>query len=156
MRIAFDLDDTLIPGRIPFEREPAPRGLLRRHLSVEPLRLGTVWLFQRLRQLGHETWIYTTSFRRPLAIKLSFWAYGAPVRGVVNQDIHLKAMAELGGECLSCSKYPPAFGFDVLVDDSEGVLMEARKFGFKAILVRPDDPYWLETVIAGLGLSSPA
>ena len=29
MRIAFDLDDTLIPGRTPFKTEPPPRGLLR-------------------------------------------------------------------------------------------------------------------------------
>ena len=155
MRIAFDLDNTLIPGRTPFKTEPPPRGLLRRHLPVEPLRLGTVWLFLHLRQLGHETWIYTTSFRRPLAIRLSFWAYGAPVRGVVNQDAHLRRMAELRAQYMSCSKYPTAFGFDVLVDDSEGVLMEARKFGFKAVLVRPDDPCWLETVIAGLELISP-
>ena len=30
MRIAFDLDDTLIPGMISFPVEPLPRGCLRR------------------------------------------------------------------------------------------------------------------------------
>jgi hypothetical protein len=40
MRIAFDLDDTLIPGRIPFDVEPVPAGVLRRWVCSESLRHG--------------------------------------------------------------------------------------------------------------------
>ena len=74
MRIAFDLDDTLIPGRSPFDLEPVPAGW-RRWLCTEPLGLGTVELFRALRHRGHQVWIYTTSFRTPLRTRLLFWGY---------------------------------------------------------------------------------
>ena len=96
MRIAFDLDDTLIPGRIPFDVEPLPRSWIRRRFCTEPLRLGTVELFNDLWRLGHEVWIYTTSFRPPFTIKLLFRGYGTRVGKVINGDIHRRRIATLG------------------------------------------------------------
>ncbi len=152
MRIAFDLDDTLIPGRFSFEVEPTPAGLLRRWVCAEPLRLGTVELFRALRQHGHQVWIYTTSFRTPLSTRILFWGYRAPIRGVINQDMHTKRMAAIGEGYKACAKYPPAFGIDVLVDDCEGVLMEGRKRNFQVIPVTPDDCEWTAKVLEGLGI----
>lgn len=86
MRIAFDLDNTLIPNPYPFPTEPMP--VLARWLGGEPLRLGTVSLFGELRGLGHEVWIYTTSFRKPLNTRLVFACYGARVGRVINADGH--------------------------------------------------------------------
>ena len=152
MRIAFDLDDTLIPCRDLFAVEPAPRGLFRRWLCTEPVRLGTVELFRALRQSGHEIWIYTTSFRVPLRTRLLFWSYRAPIRGFVNQDTHLKRMRALGEDYTTCTKYPPAFGIDVLVDDNQGVVMEGRKWNFQVIPVMPNDCEWTSKILAELGL----
>ena len=63
MRIAFDLDDTLIPGQIPFPLEPLPPNPLRRILCAERMRDGTAKLINDLWSAGHEVWVYTTSFR---------------------------------------------------------------------------------------------
>ena len=155
MRIAFDLDGTLIPGQVFFELEPVPAGLFARWVSREPLRKGTVRLFRALRNLGHDVWICTTSFRKPLTTRLLFWGYGAPVAGVINQDMHAKRMAELGEAYKTCTKYPPAFGVDVLVDDSEAVLIEARRYRFSVVLVKPNDPDWTGMVAAYLGVRLP-
>lgn len=152
MRVAFDLDDTLIPGRIPFDVEPVPRGLIRRLFCTERLRRGTVRLFQSLWGLGHEVCIYTTSFRGPLATKLLFRGHGTRVGRVINRDVHAGAMKKLGEEFKTCAKYPPAFGINVLVDDCEGVLLESREFGFAVVTVKPDDGDWIRTVAQGLGI----
>ena len=61
-------------------------------------------------------------------------------------DIHAERLRGLAAETRSCSKYPPAFGINVLVDDSEGVVREANRFGFDVIQVRPDDVAWSTTV----------
>jgi hypothetical protein len=45
------------------------------------------------------------------------------------------------------SKYPPAFDIDLHVDDSEGVRMEGDEFGFRVVVVRPDDENWTERVL---------
>ena len=152
MRIAFDLDDTLIPGAYPFATEPPPRGLLAWWLQPEPLRRGTVQLFRELWQAGHEVWLYTTSLRKPLETKIAFYSYGARVRKVINDDIHRRHMSRLGNAFKSCTKYPPAFGIDVLIDDSECVFLEGRQFGFATILLRPEDDDWIHTVKSGLGM----
>ena len=34
------------------------------------------------------------------------------------------------------------------MDESEGVGLESRRFGFEMVLVRPDDERWIEAVIA--------
>jgi len=64
MRIAFDLDDTLIPSVHTFATELPPRRLLGRLLCRICLRLGTTRLLRALSNQGHDLWIYTTSLRR--------------------------------------------------------------------------------------------
>src|SRR6266540_1663491 len=95
MRIAFDLDDTLIPSRPDLFAVEKPRGLLGRLFAQEHLRHGTADL------------------RR-------------------------------------CSKYPPAFGIDLLVDDSEGVWLEGQQFRFNVVHVLPSDVAWAEKVLAAV------
>ena len=34
------------------------------------------------------------------------------------------------------------------MDESEGVWLESRRFGFEMVLVRPDDERWVEAVLA--------
>jgi hypothetical protein len=123
---------------------------LRRWFCTEPVRLGTVQLFRQLRAARHEVWIYTTSFRRPLGVKLVFLAYGAPVDRVINQELHARCVGRLGGAYRSCTKYPPAFRIDLLVDECGGVAEEARRFNFATVRIAPDDTDWTRTVLAAV------
>jgi hypothetical protein len=149
MHVAFDLDDTLIPCECLFPLEQ-PR-LLARALAMEPLRLGTVKLLRHLRRTGCSVWVYTTSLRNPLSVHLHFLAYGIRLRGVVNHDRHVRTLRNGRPAANECSKYPPAFGIDLLVDNSEGVKDEGRRFGFRVLHVRPDDLDWAEVVRVALG-----
>ena len=87
MRIAFDLDGTLIPmpgSAVRVERA----GVVARLISPESLREGTGELFRELRARGHEVCIYTTSLRAPTRLRLWLRAYAAPVALVINQARH--------------------------------------------------------------------
>jgi hypothetical protein len=150
MRIAFDLDDTLIPGMCVFPVEPLPANPLRRWCCAEPVRLGTGWLFRELRAGGHDVWIYTTSFRSPASVKRTFWGYSAPVRRVINQAIHQRRVEALGHAYRTCTKYPPAFGIDLLVDECLGVAEESRRWNFAMLRVDGDDADWTQTVLAAV------
>ena len=89
---------------------------------------------------GHRIWIYTTSCRSEKYISRLFHAYGLNLDGIVNLDRHnLKTPP--------CSKYPPAFGIDLLIDDSPGVEQEGRTHGFSVIIVSPDNPDWAEKLL---------
>jgi hypothetical protein len=44
------------------------------------------------------------------------------------------------------SKFPPAFGIGLHVDDSPGVALEGQEHGFKVVVVRVDDPHWTRRV----------
>ena len=147
MRVAFDLDDTLIPGRVPFPVYPLPRNPIRRMFCCEPLRTGSVKLIGELQDLGHEVWIYTTSYRHPFRTKLMFRAYGARIRRVINQSEHLRKMAEMNDIFQHCTKFPPAFGINLLVDECSGVVAESQRFGFEVVQVQPDDPDWAAKVL---------
>jgi hypothetical protein len=148
MRIAFDLDDTLIPGgfRFPTERPT----LLARLLRCEPLRLGTVALVRELRRRGADVWVYTTSLRSPWSIRMHFFSYGLRLGGVVTADTpahHLRLRGQAPGP-RDCSKYPPTFGIDLHIDDLEGVRMEGEQFGFRVLRVAPEDESWTIRVLA--------
>ncbi len=143
MRIAFDLDDTLIPSLAAFPVEDSASHWLRPTFR-ERLRRGTVPLLRDLLAEGHEVWVYTTSMRSPLYLKLWFRAFGVRLSGVVNGQRH--AEWERGGTRLRCSKYPPAFGIDLLIDDSAGVEREGREHGFAVHRVDAADASWVEGV----------
>jgi len=148
MRIAFDLDDTLIPCSFPFPVERPT--FTARLLGAEPLRRGAVALLKQLRRQGCEVWVYTTSQRRPFSVRLQFWAYGARLGGVVNSDCHVRRLSNGWPDSRSVSKYPPAFGIDLLVDDLEGVILEGKRFGFSVLRVDPQDEGWADLVRAAV------
>jgi hypothetical protein len=143
MRIAFDLDNTLIPCGSEFPTVGVLPKPLMNLCGWEPLREGTVELMTYLKAQGNEIWIYTTSLRNASSVKWLFLLYGIRIDGVVNQQIHNR---KVRSENIYCSKYPPAFGIDVLIDDQEGVQVEAAKYNFDMIWIKPEDTNWVEKV----------
>ena len=149
MRISFDLDDTLIlHGRAPLPDRGIFAGWIR-GWSGERLRAGTRELFRELRRRGCQIWIYTSSGRTPFGIRRWLFFCGLRVDGVVNEERHRRVLA---GHRFprTPSKYPPAFGIDWHVDDSEGVGMEGKEHGFRVIVVRPEDEDWTQKVLCAL------
>ncbi|MEN2399442.1 hypothetical protein GKZ90_0006620 [Flavobacterium sp. MC2016-06] len=140
MILSFDLDDTLI-SKSKFRLEK--RNLLQRFLGVEFLRKGTIDLFKELKKQKHQIYIYTTSFRSESRIKWMFYSYGISVDFVINQQKHQKRIRKTN---FNCSKFPPMFHIDIHVDDSIGVEMEGRKYGFKTIIISDKDENWTQTV----------
>ena len=144
MRIAFDLDDTLLATTYDFPTESPIKKFWSYFFKYEPLRKGTLELFSHCKNLNHEIWIYTTSFRNPIYIRRLFWLYGIRIDGVVNQTIHDKIVKQ------PISKYPPAFDIDLLIDNSEGVKIEGERHGFKTIWILPEDKNWVENILQEL------
>ena len=147
MRIAFDLDDTLIAGRQAFasgsQRLWWPASLL----FPEALRGGAAALLRQLAQ-GHEVWIYTTSHRSPFRVRCWLWCFGARVSGVINQEAHRQSVA--GSPFHRFSKAPAAFGIDLLIDDLPGVALECAEQGCAVVIVAPDDADWVGRVLAAV------
>lgn len=144
MRVGFDLDNTLIPQGKDFPVEVAVPLLPLKLWFREPLRVGTRRLLRALAADGCELWIYTTSARDPAHLRLWFLRLG----GVLNWHTHNKL--QRAGHCPSCSKYPPAFGIDLLIDDSEGVAAEGRAHGFDVLVISPSDEGWDERIRAAV------
>ena len=143
-RIAFDLDDTLLESMHDFPTELAKRKWIFRLFKSESLRLGTTELMAFCRQQQWEIWIYTSSLRSKSYIKRIFRNYGITLDGIINQETHNKTVDK------AVSKYPPAFGIDVLIDDSEGVKIEGERHHFNVIWLKTDDLNWVETIKARL------
>lgn len=147
VRISFDLDDTLRCHRtdVVLEQGLLPAVLCR--FLGEPLRRGTRDLMRKLRKEGWEVWVYTSSGPGPFQIRFWLALYGIRLGGVINETRHRR---ELAGHRFSRlpSKYPPAFGIDLHVDDSEGVRMEGEQHGFQVVMIRADDENWTSKVIA--------
>ena len=87
-------------------------------------------------------WIYTSSCRCPRYLKAWFASLGIPIEGVVNQARHTHLMGWQGP-----SKFPPAFGIDLHVDDSPGVAMEGVAHRFAVLQIAPEDPDWVQRVL---------
>src|ERR1700674_1900086 len=139
MRIAFDLDGTLIPGPgSPMLVEPL--SAIVRCVWREPIRAGAPNLLRQLRGRGHEVWLYTTSFRNPTRMRVWFATFGVRLDGVVNQSRHDACVT------VASSKYPPAFGIDLMVDDAEGVRIEGERLGFTVLNVNENDAAWCTKV----------
>lgn len=140
MRISFDLDDTLIcDASVPTEQYLA---WWRRWRYPEQLRHGTRSLMTALARRGCRIWIYTSSGRSPQQLKSWFASFGIPLEGVVNLDRHERAVGLRGP-----SKFPPAFGIDLHVDDSSGVALEGADHQFAVLVVSPEDSEWVERVL---------
>lgn len=139
MRIAFDLDNTLIRCGYDFPVHYSNYTLLMKMCRLEQLREGTLQLMRELKEEGNEIWIYTTSFRSTTYIRLLFLLHGINLNGIVNQWVHNRKVKRTNK---NCSKYPPAFNIDLLIDDQEGVHMESLQYNFKMIWVKPDQRNW--------------
>ena len=142
MRIAFDLDRTLIPAP-GSAMEIEPLGWIARAISSEPLRAGAPKLLRDLRRRRHEIWLYTTSLRSTARLHLWFLAFGVRLGGIVNQARHDALLLKGSG---TSSKYPPAFAIELLVDDSEGVAIEGERLGFAVLRLDEEDPSWCSRV----------
>jgi hypothetical protein len=143
MRISFDIDDTLVCApTVPTEQYIPWR---RRWRYNELLRRGTKALMEALLQRRCRIWIYTTSHRSPRYLKAWFKSFGIAIEGVVNQARHEQRVGTRGP-----SKYPPAFGIHLHVDDSVGVAMEGQDHQFAVVVVSPEDPDWAARVLAAV------
>ena len=149
MRISFDVDDTLVvyDPQTPVEMH-VPWWWRWRY--SEPLRHGTRALMQALRARGHELWIYTTSYRQPGYMRGWFRSFGVPLVEVINQDRHDQVVKKAQFPGYMPSKYPPAFGIDLHIDDSEGVAMEGREHGFQVVVVAPNDTDWAARILVAV------
>lgn len=145
MIISFDIDNTLIPYSNEFEVEN--RTLLSKLVGAESIRKGTIQLFNELENKGYQIWIYTTSFRSPFNLKKTFKSYRLNPTKIINERINQE---KLRNNNCKASKNPKLFGIDIHVDDSEGVKIEGEKFGFKTIIINPNDREWTTKIIKKL------
>ncbi|EZH73551.1 hypothetical protein ATO12_16570 [Aquimarina atlantica] len=141
MNISFDLDSTLIPNGNEFETEK--RNGIAKLFGIEKIRKEANKLISDLQNQGHKIHIYTTSFRSKRKIRLTLGYYGIKVNRIVNQTENRRVLKSRN---INSSKFPPAFGFDLHIDDLEGVRIESERFDFKAIIVRPTDKDWIEKI----------
>ncbi len=141
MRISFDIDDTLICDLSVPTEQYVPRW--RRWRYPERLRHGTRSLLAALVRRQCQIWLYTSSCRSPRYLKAWFASFGIRIEGVVNLERHQQTIGLRGP-----SKFPPAFGIDLHIDDSPGVAMEGESHQFAVLVVKPDDPDWAEKVLA--------
>jgi hypothetical protein len=98
-----------------------------------------------LQERGWELWIYTTSNRNPRTVRRWLRAYGIDVERVINQDVYEEFLRQTGFHNPP-SKHPGAFGIDLHIDDSDGVLWEGQKHGFRVLVVTPQDNQWTEKI----------
>ena len=145
MNISFDLDGTLIPYADEFNTEKI--GWLGKLFRVEKIRKGAKDLILKLQQDNYKIHIYTTSFRSKSKIRRTLKYYGISVNRIVNQIENQKV---LKSKNIYSSKFPPAFNFDVHIDDLSGVRIEGEKQNFKTIIVDPSDLNWSETIMNNL------
>ena len=143
MRVSFDIDGLLICASGVKSENPR-RGWMRWR-GVEPLRDGAVRLMKSLQERQCEIWIYTTSHRSAGYIRRWLRTYGIRIDGVINGPLHERALNGTG-----LSKYPPAFGIDIHIDDSDGVADEGAAYGFPVVVIRPDTAGWDSVVIAAI------
>ncbi len=141
MNISFDLDSTLIPYETEFETEQL--SFIARLCGVEPIRKGSKELISDLQKQGNKVNIYTTSFRSKNKIRFTLWYYGIRVDKIITQHENQSVLKSMN---IYSSKYPPAFNFDIHIDDSKGVGMEAEKYNFKVIIIDVDDKDWVDRI----------
>lgn len=142
MIISFDIDNTLVPYSDEFEVEE--RKLLSRMMGAERIRKGTIELWVKLQNKGHEIWIYTTSNRSVFSLKKTFRSYGLTPTKFINGKINQETLRR--NNC-QASKNPKLFGIDVHIDDSKGVEVEGEQFGFRTIIIDVSDKAWVEKVV---------
>ena len=142
MQISFDLDGTLIPYNNEFPAEK--RSWWVKLLGIEPIRKGTKTLIKTLQSQGNEVHIYTTSLRSKPYIRRMFRYYGIKIGKIITQKENERTLQSLK---ISASKYPKGVGFDLHIDDAQGVQREAEQYDFKVIIISPTDTFWIEKIL---------
>ncbi|HEY1122088.1 MAG TPA: hypothetical protein VGE67_10835, partial [Haloferula sp.] len=145
--ITFDIDDTIRLHGSSQSSEPPAMTWLARLLYREPLRLGFRLLCRDLRALDCRIGIYTTSSRPTGYIRRWMRCYGLTPDLIVNAAVHEAAFAGRHDQARRPSKHPGLFGVDLHIDDSEGVALEAERFGFRALIIDPEDLDWGDTIL---------
>ncbi len=143
MRIAFDLDGTLIEEcTSQFRLEPT--GRLARMIVRSKVRKGTRTLFRRLRREGHQIWLYTFSPLPAWRLRLWFVLMGMPLNGVVDLATHERVTGGVG------SKQPASFQIDLLIDNEREIVRRVLRQGQLAFHIWEGDAAWTETVLDGI------
>ncbi|MDE6761170.1 MAG: HAD family hydrolase [Lachnospiraceae bacterium] len=145
MIVSFDLDDTLFVSPDKFKTEEELKFPWNK-IYKERLRLGTISLMKQLKDEGIHIWIYTTSFRSERYIRGLFRHYGIKWDGVVNGIRHAKEVQGNKMEPMP-SKYPGKYRIDLHIDDDVSVLQNGRLYGFKVLLVGPQDDNWTKKIL---------
>lgn len=146
MRISFNVDDTLVLHDPAAPKEVNVRWYWR-WLYNEPMRLGTKALLQALIERKCEICLYTTSIRRPRYLRGWFKRIGIPLADVIDVERHEQTVGRMTFPGYTPSKYPPAFGINLHVDESEGVAEEGRLHGFEVLVISPADLDWTRRVL---------
>ncbi|MFT5126058.1 MAG: hypothetical protein ACI9TH_004260 [Kiritimatiellia bacterium] len=140
MNISFDLDDTLILH--PQDRQTHTHERLL--LTGEYLRRGTTELLSELSR-AHHIYLYTSSFRSPLQLGLSFLLKGIRIRKIINGVLHDQIIRKYHFKNPP-TKLPSHFGIDLHIDNDSGVVDEGGLHGFQVLLIDPDDQDWVTTI----------
>jgi hypothetical protein len=77
------------------------------------------------------------------------------LEGAVNADVHEQQVKLPPGPYYPPSKYPPAFGIDLHIDDSEGVGIEGKRFHFEVLVISPRDAEWTSRILAAVEARRP-
>lgn len=145
MNISFDLDSTLIPNEKEFETEK--RSVIAKLFGIEEIRKGSSELISDLQSQGHKVNIYTTSFRTKGKIRRTLRYYRIKVNRIVTEKENRRILTTRN---INSSKFPPAFNFELHIDDLKGVGIESEKFNFKAIIIETTDRDWVEKIKIGI------
>jgi hypothetical protein len=114
-------------------------------------------LLKELAHRGCDIWVYTSSERSSHYVRLWFWLAGVALGGIVNQSIHNQVVRDgYPFPSLTPTKYPPAFGIVLHVDDSEGVAQDGAEHGFDVVLISPSDPEWATRVLEAISIRKAA
>ncbi len=127
--------------------ETEPDNLFQKIGGIEKIRLGTIELMKTLQGQNHKLFIYTTSLRSTNKIWWTFFSYGLKVDKIINQKLHKSVLRE---NYTTYSKYPPAFGIDVHIDDSKGVEIEGNRHHFNTIILSEDITDWTNFILQNI------
>lgn len=144
--VAFDLDGTLLTeGHGEFPVAPSTR--LTHFFLGAPLRLGTIELMRTLQQHGIQLGLYTRSNRSALKLRLFFALSGITLTTIVTHQQHEQGIKE-GRIPKTLVKYPPAFGFNLLIDNELVVAQQGERAGFEVLHIASHDRHWAKRVLA--------
>ncbi len=149
MRISFDLDEVLFVDPATHKIEPKPVFPLD-VIFRERLRLGTPDLINRLQREGYEVWVYTSSFRSEIYIRLLFLYYGIRFDGIVNGNRHLAEVQKNKSTTLP-QKVPSHYRISLHIDDEMVICSYGKEFGYEAYHLDAQDDEWVEKILKKAG-----